>query len=57
MVSRGGVLVEAASGGAAGKIIDNQALWDSGFTVARPKVVLPKVMIYDVPKRHFGGGS
>lgn len=49
MVSRGGVLVEAASGGAAGRIMENQALKESGFTVERPKVVLPKVMIYDVP--------
>lgn len=49
MVSRGGVLVEAASGVAAGRIMENQALRESGFTVERPKVVLPKVMIYDVP--------
>lgn len=49
MVSRGGVLVEAASGGAAGRIMENQALKESGYTVERPKVVLPKVMIYDVP--------
>lgn len=34
---------------AAGKIFDNQALKDGGFQVSRPKVVLPKVMIYDVP--------
>lgn len=49
MVSRGGVLVEAASGGAAGRIMENQALKEGGFTVERPKVVLPKVMIYDIP--------
>lgn len=49
MVGRGGVLVEAASGGDAGKIMDHQALKDSGFTVERPRTVLPKVMIYDVP--------
>lgn len=48
MVSRGGVLVETASGGAAGRIMENQSLKESGFTVERPKVVLPKVMIYDV---------
>lgn len=48
-MSKGGVLVEAASSQAAGKIFDNEALKDSGFQVSRPKVVLPKVMIYDVP--------
>lgn len=48
-VSKGGVLVEAASSQAAGKIFENQALKDGGFQVARPKVVLPKVMVYDVP--------
>lgn len=49
MVSRGGVLVEAATGGDAGRLMENQALKKSGFTVERPKTVLPKVMIYDVP--------
>lgn len=49
MVGRGGVLVEAASGGDAGRLMENQALRDSGFMVERPKTVLPKVMVYDVP--------
>lgn len=49
MVGRGGVLVEAASGGDAGRLIENRALRESGFTVERPKTVLPKIMIYDVP--------
>lgn len=48
-ISKGGVLVEAASSQAAGKIFENQAMKDGGFQVARPKVALPKVMIYDVP--------
>lgn len=30
-------------------IFDNQVLKDGGFQVSRPKVVLPKVMIYAVP--------
>lgn len=49
MVGRGGVLVEAASGGDAGRIMDHQALKDGGFTVERPRTVLPKIMVYDVP--------
>lgn len=49
MVGRGGVLVEAASGEDAGRLMENQALRESGFTVERPKTVLPKIMIYDVP--------
>lgn len=43
-ISKGGVLVEAASGQAAGMFVENQALKDSGFMVSRPEVVLPKVM-------------
>lgn len=49
MVSRGGTLDEAASGIDAGRLMENQALRESGFTVERPKTVRPKVMIYDVP--------
>lgn len=49
MVGRGGVLVEAASRGDAGRLIENRALRESGFTVERPKTVFPKIMIYDVP--------
>lgn len=41
--------MEAASVGDAGRIMENKALKDSGFTVERPKTVLPKVMVYDVP--------
>lgn len=48
-VGKGGVLVEAASSSEAGKFFESQALKNSGFVVSRPKVVLPKVMIYDVP--------
>lgn len=47
-INKGGVLVEAASGQAAGMFFENQALKDSGFMVSRPKVVLPKVMNCDV---------
>lgn len=47
-ISKGGVLVEAASGVAAGMFFENQALKDSGFMVSRPKVVSPKVMNCDV---------
>lgn len=46
MVGRGGVLVEAASGGDAGRLIENRALRESGFTVERPKTVFPKIMIF-----------
>lgn len=43
------MLVEAALGGDAGRLMESQALRESGFTVERPKTVLPKVMVYDVP--------
>lgn len=49
MVGRGVVLFEAASGGNAGRLMENRALRESGFTVERPKTVLPKIVIYDVP--------
>lgn len=48
-IEKGGVLVKAASSSEAGKFFESQALKNSGFVVSRPKVVLPKVMIYDVP--------
>lgn len=47
-ISKGGVLVKAAYGQAAGMFFENQALKDSGFMVSRPKVVLPKVMNCDL---------
>lgn len=47
-ISKGGVLVEAAFGQAAGMFVENQALKTSGFMVSWPKVVLPKVMNCDV---------